>query len=351
MKSSKLVLKSIRVEGSNFAFFSLNFKLLLWFMASLAISLIFFQEFWASLGTMLSLDWIFGQRHAALWGVLVLCLIWLWLKRKEVWAGMSENAKFKNKNSKLNFAFCTLNFTLGLALVAGAVLMPSSQDFLIFQVLLASLGVFVIFFSRAARIPSLLLGIYGFAISFPLIIERFAEEAYSRAAIVPLMGLMTALRYPLQNQGQWVHFTSSSGEPISVAITAGCAGPATMGVFLAIFTLMMLDIPLPPGKAVWIFLFGVAGTWFQSVIRLVILMLVGYHLGEGALWTAHFWTSYILFPLWYLLFVYIYFRQAGGKLKMQKEKFKVEARDNWGEGRNFELCSFNFDFRLRSVTR
>ena len=170
---------------------------------------------------------------------------------------------------------------------------------------------FVIIFGKKAKIPSILLAIYGFAISFPLAIQHFAENAYSRIAIVPLMGVMTALNYPLQNDGQWVHLTSSGGEPISVVITAGCAGPATIGVFVALFTLMMLDMPLPPKKAISLFIFGAVGTWFQSFIRLVILMLVGYHLGENALWTAHFWTIYILFPLWYLLFVYIYFRQVG----------------------------------------
>ena len=279
-------------------------RVALWFIASLAISLICFQEFWASLGAMLSPDWIFGQYHASPWGVLALCLIWLCLKRKEVWREM------KVRPSLVCFV------PLGLALVAGAVLMPSSRDFLVFQVLLASLGFFVIAFGRAAKIPSALLAIYGFAISFPLIIERFARLPYSMSEIKPLMWMLTSLGYSLESQGQWIHFTSSGGEPISAAITAACAGPATMGVFLAIFALMMLDIPLPPGKATWLFLFGVAGTWFQSFMRLTILMLVGYYLGEDAMWTAHFWTIYILFPLWYLLFVYIYFRQAGSLPRM-----------------------------------
>ena len=296
MKSSKLGLKSFISAGSNFISCPLNFKLLLWFVASLAVSLIFFPEFWASLRTMLSLDWIFGQQHASLWGILALCLFWLYLKRKEIWRGMNESAKFKNKNSKTNFALYTLNSTLGLGLVAGAVLMPPSRDFLIFPVLLVFLGVFVIFFGRAAKIPSILLAIYGFAISFPLMIERFAEDAYSRAAIVPLTGLMTSLGYPFRNKGYRVYFMTSSGEPVSVAVTLGCAGPATMGVFLAIFALMMLDIPLPPKKAVWIFLFGAVGTWFQSFVRLVALMFVGYYLGEDAMWATHFWSIYILFP-------------------------------------------------------
>lgn len=300
MKSLKLGLKSIKVEKSNFAFCSLNSKVLLWLILSLAISLIFLQEFWSNLGTMLSPDWIFMQNHAAPWGVLGLCGIWLWLKRKNIGRDIElrQNPVF---------------IPLGLALVVGAVLIPPSPDFLVFQVLLASLGVFVIFFGRGARIPSILLTIYGFAISFPLMIARFAEGAYSQTAITPLMGIMTTLGYQIENQGQWVHFISTSGEPISAVITAACAGPATMGVFIAIFALMMLDIPLPPRKAVRLFLFGVVGTWFQSLIRLIILILLGYHLGEDALWTAHSWSIYILFPLWYLLFAYIYFRQARGK--------------------------------------
>jgi len=283
-------------------------KLALWLLISLALSLIFFREFWGSLGAMLSPDWIFGQYHAAPWGVLGLCGIWLYLKRKEIWRGISLRSS-------------PISIPLGLALVVGAIVMPTSRDYLVFQMLLACLGVFIIFFGRGARIPSILLGIYGFTISFPLIIERFAEYAYSRTAIVPLIGIMQTLGYPLQSQGQWVHFTTSSGEAISVAITTACAGPATMGVFLAIFALMMLDIPLPLKKAGWLLLFGVVGTWLQSVIRLVIVMLVGYYWGEEAMWTAHFWSIYILFPLWYLFFVYIYFRQVGGKrkkLKMQE---------------------------------
>ena len=289
-------------------------RLLLWLTLSLTLSLIFFQDFWVSLPTMLSPDWVLGQYHASSWGVLALCLIFLWLKRKEVWKGMNESAKLKNKNSKMNFAFYILNFEslLGIALVVGAVLMPSSRDFLVFQVLLAWLGVFIMIFGKgAAKIPAILLVIYGFAIFFPLAIERFAEEAYARTVIIPLTGLMNIMGYPWQIEGQWAHWVSSGGEPISVVITAACAGPATMGVFIALFVLMMLDMPLPPKKAAGLFLFGIVGTWFQSVIRLVVLMLVGYYLGRDALWTAHFWTIYILFPLWYLAFAFFYFRQAG----------------------------------------
>jgi exosortase/archaeosortase family protein len=273
-------------------------RLVLWLTLSLGLSLVFFRAFWVSLPTMLSPQWVLGQYRAAPWGVLALCLLFLYLKRKAVWRGMGCES-----SSALT--------PVGLGLVAGAVFMPSSQDYLVFQVLLASLGVLVVLFGRGAKIPSILLSIYGFAISFPIAVQRFADDAYSRGAIAPVMWTVTGLGYPFQSQGQWVHFSSSGGDSVSVAITAACAGPTSLGVFVALFALMTLDMPLPPKKAAGLFLFGVVGTWFQSFIRLVFLLLVGYYWGEDALWAVHFWTIYILFPLWYLLFAYIYFRQVG----------------------------------------
>ena len=290
MKRSKKILASGSLN------LELLVRLVLWLVFSLMLSVIFLREFWVSLPGMLSPSWILGQHHAAPWGILVLCFIFLWLNRKQVWNKMVRCPSL-------------VFIPVGLALIAGALLMPSSPDYLTFQVLLVLLGAFVIFFGRAARIPSILLAIYVFAISFPLVIQRFAEDFYSRTAIAPVTWLMITLGYPFGSEGQWVHFISLRGEPISVVVTAACAGPATMGVFLAIFALMTLDMPVPLKKAAGLFLFGVVGTWFQSFIRLVVLMLVGYYLGEEAMWTAHFWTIYILFPLWYLCFAYIYFRQ------------------------------------------
>ncbi len=273
-------------------------RLEIWLIFSLVLSVIFLQGFWISLPGMLSPSRVFGQYQASPWGVLALCFLFLWLKRKRIWSNMLHSP--------------SLIFTpIGLALVTGALLTPFSPDYLTFQVLLVFLGVFVIFFGRGAQIPSILFAIYGFAISFPLAIQRFVEDAYSRTAIVPLTGLLTFLGFTFENAGQQIHFTSFAGEPISVVITAACAGPAAMGVLIALFALMTLDMPLPPKKAAVLLLFGVVGTWVQNLIRLVILLLAGYYLGEDALWTAHSWTIYILFPLWYLLFAYIYFRQFG----------------------------------------
>jgi len=281
-------------------------RLGIWLVSSLALSLIFFREFWASLLTMLSPKWIFGQHHAAPWGILGLCVIWLWLTRKRLVAVMETK-------------FSPTFILLGVGMVVAAIFMPESPDFLVFSVLMALVGVYAILFGKGVQIPAILLAIYGFVVTFPRLVERYIEVPYSQTAILPLVGVLNIMGYPYISQGQWIHFTSNSGEPVSVAITAACAGPTTMAVFLAIFALMMLDMPVPPKKAAWLFLFGVVGTWLQSIIRLVILMLIGYQWGRDALFSAHSWSIYILFPLWYLLFVYLYFRQVGPQFRGKPE--------------------------------
>jgi hypothetical protein len=43
------------------------------------------------------------------------------------------------------------------------------------------------------------------------------------------------------------------------------------------------------------------------------------------MWTAHSLTIYILFPLWYLLFAYIYFRVAGSRRLIRIRKGGIHS--------------------------
>lgn len=289
-------------------------RTVIWIFLCLGLSLILFRDFWFSLPRMLSPDWVFGNNHASSWGVLALCLAFLWIKRQQLYTGITRNKKFKTTNVKTALTFYILNIeTLLVALlITSALFIPSTNDLAMLRVLLLWLAIFIFVFGiEASKIPAILLTLYAFVILFPLAIYRFAEEPYTMIALVPLTALLDLLGYPLQSNGQILHLISSNGETISVLVSGACAGPTTMAVFIALFVLMMLDVPLPPRKAIWLFLAGIVGTWFQSFIRLFILMLTAYYLGREAMWTAHSWSIYILFPLWYLIFAYIYFRQVG----------------------------------------
>jgi exosortase/archaeosortase family protein len=268
----------------------------LWLLLSAALSVIFFRDFWTNLPKYLAPARVLNFNTAPL-GVLVLCLIFLVLKRDQV----SLKTDFKLAD---RFLF----LIVGAVLIAAAVFLPIGGEYQVFPVLLAALGVFVMVFGPGAGLPAVLLVIYGFSIAFPLAIDRYADEAYSRLVTVPLMAIVKVIGYPAFNDGQMITLTSQGGEILRFTISSSCAGPTTMSVFIVLFVLMMMDRPQTTRRTIWLFLFGVVGTWLQNLIRLVILMVIGRNLGNDAMWTAHYWSVYILFPLWYVLFAYIYFR-------------------------------------------
>lgn len=288
-----MVWKGVRPMGKT----QLRVGLGLWLLLSLGLSYLLVPELWSSIGTLVSPKYVFGQLHASPWGVLGLCLLWLYRHRRGVGEGMGVGAG-------------PVFLLLGAGLAAAAALLPDGRDWLVLRGLLVGLGVFTALFGRAARLPTVLAAIYALSLSLPLMAEELAAVSYARAQVVPLVGLLEGLGLPVSAQGQWLLLTTVSGQPVRALVTAACAGPVTMGVFLALFSLMVLDTPLPPRRALALFLVGVAGTWLQSLLRLILLIIVAYYWGKGAMGAAHVWSNYILFPLWYLSFALLYFSQT-----------------------------------------
>jgi len=276
-------------------------------LGCLVVSIPFIRELWAKLPLWLSLEGL--QIHGVFhWGVLGLCVLWLWLKRKDL--------LLKMQAAKPSFAF----ISAGVVLVALSVFLPRSDTFLVFLMLLGWLGIFALIFARASILPSILLAIYDFNLAFPVLMNGWLGEPSTRLVAKTVTGFTRIFGLPINNDGVVIHFINISGNNISTAIVPGCAGYATIGVFMALFALMMLDVRLPLKKAWYIFLIGLAGTWLQNIIRVVISVVAGYYWGWGALEATHYNVAYIIFPLWYLLFAYIYFKQAGWNRASHNEK-------------------------------
>jgi len=278
----------------------LKIRLIIWSIACLAISVLLFGELWAKLLQWLSLEGL--QHHGVFhWGVLGLCILWLWLKRRDIL-------------SKVQTGRFSLSFILtGLALVALSIFLPRSDDFLVFLMLLGWLGIFTVTFNRACIIPAILLTTYGFSLVFAILMTRWLGEPSAMLVTNTVTATTRMLGLPITSEGPVLHVTSLTGNIFSTTIIPGCAGYATIGVFIALFALMMLDIRLPLKKAWYVFLIGLAGTWLQNIIRVVISVAAGYYWGSGALEAMHYNAAYVIFPLWYALFAYIYLRQAGWK--------------------------------------
>ena len=278
-------------------------KFVVWLVLCLFISTLFFKELWTNTGTLLSFDYI--QSHGAYqWFVLLLCFLWIWMKRVEIRRGMQTRGS--------PFFIAVGLIMLVVSLTASLHYLPSPDyEFIVFLMLLACLGLFAIFFGEACLIPSALLGIYCFALVFPLLISRYVGTQYSLVTVLIVVSILAAFGYPITSQGQLIHIHSpTNGIDIFAFIDAACSGSVSLGVFIAIFALMMIDIMLPAKKAASLFIFGVIGTSVQNILRLVVLILAGYYYGSEALWTAHIYAGYAIFPIWYAFFAYVYLREV-----------------------------------------
>jgi exosortase/archaeosortase family protein len=245
----------------------------------------------------MSYNYIVTNNIVAPWGVLALAVLMIYLKRRQIRAAMDSRP-------------APLFVAAGLVIVCLAFFIPLMVSFWPLRLLTASVGVFVVIFGAAAAIPLLLLAAYAIVVCFPLLVDTYPAIGYAVTAAAPSAWLLHLFGLPIALEGQLFQLPLRSGAPMQVMVSSVCAGSSTMAVFVVIFTLMMLDWPLPRSSMIPVFLFGLVGTWLQNAIRIVLILCSGYFFGSNALWTVHFWTIYVLFPLWYLLFVFVYFQFA-----------------------------------------
>lgn len=268
-----------------------------WLLSCFAVSFLFLNNVRVP-------TWSYFQSQGLYpWAVLMLCAFWIYLKRDELTERrQAEPEKFAD----LPF------FLLGVGALALSLSMPRNVEIqaLVFEILLACWGLFAILFGRAAILPGALLGIYGFSVAFPLAVARYLDAQYSLATVWTVVTVLKTSGFQAMSQGQSIIFTSASGREISLFINAACSGSASMSIFLAIFALMMLDIRLPARGAMYMLAFGVVGTTAQNVLRLIILVMAGYYYDYRGVWTAHSYAGYILFPVWFTVFAYVYLRYA-----------------------------------------
>lgn len=228
------------------------------------------------------------------WAVLFLCTVFLIAKRRQI-RGMQPAPALAAG---------------GAGIFIASLFFPAlAPEFAVFRLLLAWVGLAFVFFGEAAALPALLLCIYGFGIAFPKLVSAYAGAQYAEVTTWAVSHLAQDF-IPIAASGTAISMTTLPGERLVVIINAECSGAASMSVFLAIFALMSLDVPLPRRRWVAMLLFGVAGTSLQNLLRLVLLLLAGYYYGPPAVEGGESIAGYIIFPLWYALFAFVYLNQA-----------------------------------------
>ncbi len=124
--------------------------------------------------------------------------------------------------------------------------------------------------------------------------------------------ILSFLGYSVYSIEQTGGYTlAMSDNTFQVFIGALCSGVTSMSVFIAAFFAIIGDIRTTLKNKVILFIFGVAGTFFSNVMRIVLLFLVGLKLGNNALMAVHTHLGWIFFFIWISLFWTILFRFSG----------------------------------------
>jgi len=203
----------------------------LWGAASLILTaLLLAGADWPAFTSTLSYDYIVNSYHVAPWGVLALAVLMVYVKRSQIRAAMETGP-------------APVLMAAGLVIVCLAFFIPFTEPFFLLRLLTAWVGAFVVIFGSAAVIPLALLAAYAFTICFPLLVNNYLEAGYAGTAVAPAAWLLHLFGLQITVGGQVFRFTLPSGTPMQIMVSSACAGPATMAVFVVIFTLMMLDLP------------------------------------------------------------------------------------------------------------
>lgn len=267
-------------------------KILVWFAISIVIT--FLRAFFSQ-------NYILESRQfdAYPFVILMLCIAFGWLKRNAILSQMNKEELLAEP----------VYLAAGVLITIMSTLMPFSSDpvFLLFNFFLTSIGLFMVFFGAAAYLPSLLLFVYGFSISFPILLTKFFGTEYA-IITTSIVAHTTSLLYPVGFEGQVLSIINAEGVRSLLYIDAGCSGSASIAIFLTVFALMMIDIKPRKDRILPLFLFGMVGTSVQNIFRLVLLLASNYHFGPDAMWQMHDYAGYILFPAWFTVFIYVYLK-------------------------------------------
>lgn len=156
-------------------------------------------------------------------------------------------------------------------------------------------------------------------------------DAYSAFALAPqtsallgLVGVPNSLVYHPGDGTPGLSFVTVTGLPVLVYITSACSGVYSFAIFSSAFTAyVMTEQRRMTPRVVLFFALGVALAYVANILRMVVIVLIGYHYdnpdtGIQALLVAHSNAGWIIFLAWILLFWLLLFRFLPRELKTEE---------------------------------
>ncbi|MCK5548601.1 MAG: archaeosortase/exosortase family protein [Thermoplasmata archaeon] len=210
---------------------------------------------------------------------------------------------------------------ISLDLVYNLVVSPTPQ-LLTFDSIVLLFGGWLIFhnfvpkkFERERDFVFMFLFFLILILVIPLLILRLTmgnfEESvnvYSANLLVPpLSGLLGIFGVPITNvNGIWITMTLKGGTDAVIGITTECSGIFSFAIFASAFmAFILIEFERITKRVVALLALGMFTAYLANVLRMTVIMLVGYHYDSSnlqAMLFAHANVGWIIFLLWISLF-------------------------------------------------
>jgi len=236
------------------------------------------------------------------WVTLSTCLLLLIMKwRNTVQAIMNRDKIIASPTHvTLGLLLCAVSLTVQLT--------SKTQDFFI-AAIPASIFISGVFVALGSLTPLAISCAYMAGIALPTIIGTFADKPLSEFSASATTMVLRTLGIQASSYGAQIRISTAAGGAINAYIDHVCAGSTSLSVFICLFTLITVDLqPKPVWRIVAFLAAGSLGAIAQATLRLIIMGVIGANYGLEAFLTAHKYLGYIIFPIYFMAFTYIYMR-------------------------------------------
>ncbi|MEM2900089.1 MAG: exosortase/archaeosortase family protein [Thermoplasmata archaeon] len=158
-------------------------------------------------------------------------------------------------------------------------------------------------------------------------VEWYTSELLAK----PLAEFVTLLGIPTTAYGEMITFTDINGHTNSLVISLGCSGIYSTMIFVsAFFGYVLTEYQRINFRVAILLLVGIVTAYVANILRMTIIVLVGYYYGMQALIWTHAHAGEIIFICWIAFFWYFMFKY----LKPDEEEIENSDKNEGNKKEN-----------------
>lgn len=222
----------------------------------------------------------------------------------------------------LGFVVIAGDILYNLLSVGGLDLKGLDQMAILFGLTLIAYNLVSARYEREIRFIAIFFGVFMLVLNVPILMYSLvsayfgADFEYTSTSWYvenfltrPLVFMLKASGINVERSGGlWLNFAGKS-EYMSVGIGIACSGAYSFAIFFSALTAYVLTgYRKVTGNHVVLLVFGAVMTYFANLLRMYVIIMVGYFYGKQALVDAHKNAGWLIFMAFVLIFWYFGFR-------------------------------------------